>query len=269
MVQRPTSLALLLLGSVACIEPRSSAKPQANSGPAPAPIASLPGPRDAQELEELVDTVIEREMEQQHIPGAAFVFVQGGRILLLKGYGLADLSTGRAVDPRTTIWRIGSISKVFTADAVMQLAERGRIDLETDVNAYLHRLKVPEAFGEPVTTAQLLTHTAGFDEIRPGTQAAERDGVLPLAEFLAPRLRRISRPGAVISYSTYGMTLAGDLVEEVSGQPFETFLRENLWQPLSMDRTCIDVPEAWMEDVAVGYEHEDGEYAPQPWEWYH
>jgi CubicO group peptidase (beta-lactamase class C family) len=226
-------------------------------------------PVDAGELERLVDDVLGREMERQHVPGAAFAFVQGGRVVLLKGYGVSSVATGRAVDPERTIWRIGSISKVFTADAVMQLAERGEIALDGDLNRYLRRLVVPEAFGRPVTPAQLLTHTAGFDELRPGTQAPSRADVLPLAEFLATRLEPISPPGAVIAYSTYGMTLAGALVEEVSAQPYELYLREHVWRPLGMTRTCIDVPEAWSDEVAVGYEWEDGAQVPQPWEWYH
>ena len=224
---------------------------------------------DARDLEQLVDAVLGKEMEQQHVRGAAFAFVQDGRILLLKGYGVSSLASGRPVDPEQTIWRIGSISKVFTADAVLQLAERGRIALDADVNDYLHRVQAPRALDLPVTPAQLLTHTAGFDEIRPGTQAPDRAGVLPLATFLASRLEPISPPGAVIAYSTYGMTLAGHLVEEVSSQPFEVYLRENVWRPLGMKRTCIDVPEEWSDDVAVGYEYENGVHVPQPWEWYH
>ena len=259
----PTGLLLLPL---ACSTP--PVLQESNDGTTCAsPSAS--GRVDAGDLEQLVDDVLSREMEQQHVPGAAFAFVQDGRILLLKGYGVSSLTTGRPVDPEQTIWRIGSISKVFTADAVLQLAERGRIALDADVNGYLRRVQVPEAFGLPVTSAQLLTHTAGFDEIRPGTQAGDRASMLPLAEFLAPRLQRISPPGAVIAYSTYGMTLAGHVVEEVSGQPFELYLRENVWRPLGMRRTCIEVPEEWSDLAAVGYEHEDGALVPQPWEWYH
>ncbi len=266
---RFAAVLLILFASAACA---NNEHPDANpTGPETQAASSRPnqGPRDERELEELVDSVITMEMEKQHVPGAAFVFVQNGRILLMKGYGVANLGTNQRVVPERTIWRIGSISKVFAADAVMQLAERGQVDLHADVNVYLRRFRVPEGFGRPVTLHHLLTHTAGFDEIRPGTQAPDEGSLLPLAEFLAPRLKRITAPGEVISYSTYGMTLAGAVVEEVSGQPFEQYLRENIWRPLRMEWTSVSVPSARHGDLAVGYEFRDGRHEPQPWEWYH
>src|SRR4029453_1447890 len=123
-------------------------------------------------------------MEKEHIPGAVFIFVKDVRVFFSKGYGFANLERQQRVVPERTIFRIGSISKVFTANAVVQLADRGKINLQTDVNRYLNKLKVPATYPEPVTAAHLLTHTAGFDEIRPGTQGPSAESVLPLADFL-------------------------------------------------------------------------------------
>src|SRR4030095_5287812 len=97
---------------------------------------------------------------------------------------------------------------------------------------------------------QPLTQTAGFDEIRPGTQAATREGVLPLDRFLSDHLVRVRPPGRTTAYSTYGMTLAGEMVEEVSGLPIETYLQRNIWEPLGMTRASIAFPSALHDDIA-------------------
>jgi CubicO group peptidase (beta-lactamase class C family) len=227
--------------------------------------ASAAGPRDAQTLAAFIDPLIESKMRAQQIPGAAFVYVKNGRVLYAKGYGLADVERKVPVSPETTIWRIGSISKVFTATALMQLADRGAIDIDRPVNAALRSLQTDPR----VTARQLLDHTAGFDEIRPGTQAATAPEVLPLAEFLRTRLVVVRTPGEVTSYSTYGITLAGLLVEELSGMRYEDYERERIWRLLGMTRTNITVPPELKPDLAIGYELIKGKLEPQAWEWYH
>ena len=231
--------------------------------------AQTSGAINASALATFVDSLMASEMARERIPGAAFVFVQNGRVLLLRGYGLADVARQRRVVPEATIWRVGSISKVFTATAVMQLVDRGMVELDAPVERYVRRVTIPHTYPEPITVRQLLDHTAGFDEIRPGTQAPTREAVLPLAKFLENRLAQVRQPGRTIAYSTYGMTLAGELVEEVSGVDFETFLRRNIWGPLGMGRSSIEVPTALTGDVATGYELRGDSLAPQPWEWYH
>ncbi|HKR64606.1 MAG TPA: serine hydrolase domain-containing protein, partial [Thermoanaerobaculia bacterium] len=214
-----------------------------------------------------VDDFITAAMKRDGIPGAAFVFVKDGRIVYMKGYGVGNVETKSPVDPERTVWRIGSISKTFTATAVMQLADRGVVDVRADVNRYLTRVKVPDTYPLPVTVADLLMHTAGFDEIRPGTQAASADGVLPLDEFLRTKLVRVRPPGTTLAYSTYGITLAGALVEDVTHQPFAGYLHDHVFAPLGMTRTNVGAPPAG--DVAVGYEMRDGKPEAQAWEWYH
>ena len=229
------------------------------------------GPTDPREFEQFLDSFFKDQMEKLRIPGASFVFVKDGAVFFKKGYGFADLERRQPVSPDTTIFRIGSISKAFTADAVVQLADRRQLDLEADVNKYLKHLKVPDTFAEPVTAATLISHTAGFDEIRPGTQSPDKDHVLSLADFLRPRLVRLWRPGQIPMYSTYGITVAGLVIEDVSGLPFEEYLKRNVWSPLGMSRTSITVPDSLRSDVAIGYEYkkETDTYEPQKWEWYH
>ncbi len=131
----------------------------------------------------LVDSTMAKGMAREGIPGAAFILVQGGRVVLAKGYGQADVAAGRAWSAERTVFPIASITKLFTATAVMQLADRGLIDLHADVNRYLKSVRVPATYPEPVTTAHLLSHTAGFDEL-PGRRVrlfAERaDAAAPL-----------------------------------------------------------------------------------------
>lgn len=240
---------------------------------APSPLLTsrqaASSPIDSAELAHFVDPLISAQMEKEHIPGAVFVLVQNGRVLYQRGYGLANLATRTPVDPEKTIWRIGSISKVFTATAVVQLADRGRFKLSDEVNLYLRRFKVPPTFPEPVRFEHLLTHTAGFDEIRPGTRAETAAGLLPICDFVSTRLVRLRPPGRVISYSTYGMTLAGCLVEQISGTSFENYLTQNVWRPLGMTRTNIVVPDSLRRDLAQGYEYDGGSNRLADWEWYH
>ncbi|HET7612816.1 MAG TPA: serine hydrolase domain-containing protein [Gemmatimonadaceae bacterium] len=241
----------------------------AQSGSVSALAQSGRGRVDSADLARFVDPLIAGQMEKEKIPGAVFVFVKDGRILYERGYGLANLETRTPVDPEKTIWRIGSISKVFTATAVVQLADRGRFRLTDDVNDYLTRVKVPSNYPEPVRFTHLLTHTAGFDEIRPGTQAETAAAVLPVCDFLRGKLARLRPPGRVISYSTYGITLAGCLVEEISGRNFEDYLASEVWRPLGMTRTSINVPDSLRRDLAQGYELDSGTNKPARWEWYH
>src|SRR5687767_5898328 len=142
------------------------------------------GPQNAGEFEIFIDSLITAQLKKESIPGAAFVFVKDGEIFYMKGYGLANIEKNLAVDPKKTIFRIGSISKVFTADALLQLADKNKISLSQDVNNYLHDLKLPSTFSTPINTRHILTHTTGLDEIRPGTQSPDSAGVLPLNQFL-------------------------------------------------------------------------------------
>jgi CubicO group peptidase (beta-lactamase class C family) len=227
------------------------------------------GPQNLNEFAAFVDSFINAQIKKANIPGAAFVFVKDGKIFYSKGYGLANVEKNIEVDPAKTIFRIGSISKVFTADALLQLADKGLLDLNRDVNSYLKTIKVPSSFPKPITASHILTHTTGLDEIRPGTQAAEAAGILPLNDFLETKLVRLWSPGEIVMYSTYGITLGGLVVEDISGKPFESYLATNIWEPLQMRSTCITVPAALENKVAMGYESSQGINVPQNWEWYH
>jgi CubicO group peptidase (beta-lactamase class C family) len=211
------------------------------------------------------------QMEKLHIPGATIAVVKDGKIFFAKGYGFANLEKKTPVAADKTIFRIGSVTKVFTATALVQLAERKKINLNTDVNKYLKDFKIQNTFPQPVTFANLLTHTAGFDEINPGRKTTSADKVIPLGEFLKTRLVRRKPPGEFISYSTYGISLAGYLVETISGTTLKDYMNKNIFQPLEMNRTSIGaVPANLQSDLATGYEYSAlGGYRPLAFEYFH
>jgi CubicO group peptidase (beta-lactamase class C family) len=264
----PCQRAARLLAVVAALS-GTTGRASAQSASVSVARTAARGVIDSADVVRFVDPLISAQMEKEHIPGAVFVLVKDGRILYQRGYGFTNLTSRQPVDPERTIWRIGSISKVFTATAIVQLADRGRLTLAEDVNRYLTRLRVPATFSEPVRFTHLLTHTAGFDEIRPGTRAETAAGLLPICDFLRTKLVRLRPPGRIISYSTYGITLAGCLVEEISGATFEDYLATNIWRPLGMTHTNIVVPDSLRRWLAQGYELDSGVNKPAEWEWYH
>lgn len=222
------------------------------------------------ELESLCDPIFAEQMAKLHIPGAVVAVVKDGKITFTKGYGYADMEKKTPVVPDKTIFRIGSITKVFTATAVMQMADRGRINLKDDVNKYLKGVKVPATYPQPITFANLLTHTSGLDEISPGRRTDDESKVIPLGEFLKTRLVRLLPPGQIIFYSTYNAALGGLLVEQITETPFKVYLRQNIFEPLGMNHSSITaVQPALKQDLASGYEYDGKDYQKLPFQWFH
>jgi CubicO group peptidase (beta-lactamase class C family) len=232
-----------------------------------AAAANQPVLPDSGELAAAMAPVFAEGMAKEGVPGAVVVLVADGRVVFAQGYGVAGLASRRPVDPATTIFPIASISKVFTATAVMQLADRGRLDLHADVNRYLTSARMPSKYGQPITAAHLLSHTSGLDEL-PGRRVRSTAELVPLGKFLATRLVRVHPPGIMTSYSTFGIALAGLLVEDVTHQPLEQYLAHDIWGPLGMTRTFITVPDSLKGDLATAYELDDGTPVPIPYELY-
>lgn len=221
------------------------------------------------DLESKLDSLITKTMESEHIPGTSFIIVKDGKTLLKKGYGYTTLGkNAKPVNPDSTIFRIGSISKTFTATALLQLKDKNLIDLNKDVNQYLKSVKVPSTYNENVTASNLLTHSAGFDELR-GRVVYEKDQQIKLGTFLDGKLVRLRKPGIVSAYSTFGIALAGLIVEDISELSLEEYMKENIWQPLGMSMTSIELPKNQINNLSIGYEYQNGINVPQPWEWYH
>ncbi len=209
----------------------------------------------AQSLSEFYAGLVPYALHRADIPGAVIVVVKDNKILFAQGYGYADVKTNRRVDPNTTIFRPGSVSKLFTWTAVMQLVQEGKIDLDADVNKYID-FTIPPYNGKPITMRNLMTHSGGFEETVRDLLVDRSDQVLPINVYLKRRLpTRIFPPGEVIAYSNYGATLAGYVVQRVSGEKFEDYIAKHIFQPLRMVRSTFvqPLPANLAPLVATGY----------------
>ena len=195
----------------------------------------------AADLEAFLDGIVPLQLGLSDIGGATVSVVKDGKLLFAKGYGYADIQKKQPVSPRETLFRPGSISKLFTWTAVMQLFEQGKLDLDRDVNEYLD-FKIPDAFGKPITLKNIMTHTPGFEE--QVKDLFSYAAVSPnLGEYLKTHIpARIYPPGTVPAYSNYATALAGYIVERVSGRPFEDYVEENILKPLNMTHSTFKQP---------------------------
>jgi CubicO group peptidase (beta-lactamase class C family) len=183
-------------------------------------------------------------------PGGVVVsVVSGDRTVFAQGYG--------TLDAQRSLVRIASITKLFTWTAVMQQVEAGRLDLNTDVNKYLTAFKIPATYPEPITLLTLMNHTSGFEDRIIGTAARTAADVQPLGAYLAEHMpARIRPPGEIGAYSNYGAGLAGYIVAQVSGEPWDQYVQRHLLDPLAMTHTTATepVPAALAGDLAVSYD---------------
>lgn len=224
-------------------------------------------PIKPKELEVFLDRYFTQQMTELHIPGAAIAIVKDGKTLLTKGYGYADLEQKIPVTPDKTLFRVGSVSKLFTTTAVMQLVDRGLLNLDDDVNQYLKHFQIEQEYLKPVTVASLLTHTSGFSQQYIGIAARSEAKMLPLTKYVATRQPpRVRPPGLLYSYTNYDADLAGYLVEAVSGLPFAQYVESNILQPLGMSRSTFlqPLPNNLTSDLAVGYEYTNQAYKSLP-----
>jgi CubicO group peptidase (beta-lactamase class C family) len=193
---------------------------------------------------------------QTGAPGAVVAVVEGGRILLVRGYGYANLERRIPVTSSTVV-RVGSLSKPVTATAVMQLVEAGGIDPRRPVSDYVRDLQLPTRFGRPVTVLDLVTHTAGFDARLEGTAVPSDAEIPPLGQYLRDHLPpQVRRSAEVLAYSNHGYALLGHLVETVSGVPFESYVASHVFQPLGMTSSSFRLTPEVERKAAVGYQHD-------------
>ena len=190
-----------------------------------------------------LDQTLTEMVSQGQITGAIAAVVDDTGVVLSQGYGLADVSANLPADSENTAFRIGSIAKTFVAIAALQQVDAGRIDLHASISTYLEEDFPP--FQYDITMHQLLTHTAGFEDLVSGIAIWKASDADPLATSIRRYLpRQVFRPGQVVSYSNYGIALAAYIVERVSGQDFAAYARQNLFQPLGMDRTTFELDPA-------------------------
>src|SRR5580693_3844188 len=227
----------------------------AESQQAVANAASPAHPLERADLESFFDGLVPLQMERSDVAGATVLVMKDGKEILKKGYGYADIKKKSAVDPDTTMFRLASISKLFTWVSVMQLVEQGKLDLDADVNKYLD-FQIKPAFYKPVTLRNLMTHTGGFEEVVHDILFVDPKRAHTLRDFLiANQPRRMYPPGEIPAYSNYGVGLGGYIVQRVSLEPFEQYVSEHIFQPLGMKHSSFNQPMTTelAPDVSDGY----------------
>jgi CubicO group peptidase (beta-lactamase class C family) len=223
--------------------------------PAPMPELALAHDLTKPDLEAFLDALIPAQLQNRDIAGAVVAVVKDGQILLSKGYGYADFAAKKPVLADKTLFRPGSISKVFTTTAVMQLVEQGKLDLDRDVNDYLD-FTIPKTYPEPITLRRILTHTAGFEETLKNLFVPAASDMRPLRDYLIAAMpARIFPPDKVPSYSNYALTMAGYIVERISGEPFDKYVAAHILTPLKMDHSTFaqPLPETLEPNMSQGY----------------
>ena len=247
---------LILLSTVTGQVPTSPAAPNQEGSlqqPADKPAVGAFS-MTAADVEAFLDGLLPQQLERENIAGATVAVVKDGKLLFSKGYGYSDVASKKPVSPEETLFRPGSVSKLFTWTAVMQMYEQGKLDLDADVNQYLD-FKIPDAFGAPITLKNIMTHTPGFEEQVKDLFSV--GNVTPnLGEYLKTHIpTRIYPPGTTPAYSNYATALAGYIVERVSGQPFNDYVAEHIFKPLQMTRSTFaqPLPAEMAPNMSTGY----------------
>lgn len=231
-------------GATAAREPAAAVPIQATTPEAPPPLTSA-------DVAAFIDGFMPYALARGDIAGAAVVVVKDGQVLVSRSYGEADRKTHRPIDVERTMFRQGSVSKLFTWTAVLQLVDAGKLDLDRDINAYLD-FPVPPRFGRPITLRDLMTHTSGFAETYRELMTPNRAATPTLEAYVKRHLpARIYAPGTTIAYSNYGATLAGYIVQRVSGERFEDYVARHIFAPLGMRHATFEQPPRG--DMATGY----------------
>jgi CubicO group peptidase (beta-lactamase class C family) len=231
-----------------------------------AATAALPPARVAG-LGDFVDGVMAQQIATRDVAGAVVTVVHDGSVLFTRGYGLADIDRVIAVDGETTLFRPGSVSKMLTWAALLQQVERGRVDFDADVNAYLD-FSIPPLEGQPIRVRHLLSHTPGMSDVS-GITAPTLDKLVPYGEWLKAHVpERRWAAGTEIAYSNYGAALAGYIVERVSGEPFADYAERHIFAPLGMTSTTFrePLPTEMSPRMATGYRLDKARLVARPFE---
>ncbi len=247
-------------------------------GVSPEPILQGAGLKTPEELEAFIDGVVTAQLRAQHTAGVVVSVVKDGKLFFAKGYGYADVENKVPVDAEKTLFRPGSVSKIFTWVALMQLVEQGKVKLDDDVNNYVTQFKVPDTYpGKPITIRNLLTHTEGMEDGSLGYLfVKDASGMEPLDQALAKHVpHRVREPasgdftnGDMASYSNWGTSLAGLIVANLSGMTYEDYVDKNILEPLGMTQSTArqPLPATLAPHMSVGYEYEAGQYKKKDFE---
>ena len=239
------SIVLILLGTgLFAQKPKTNPlAPKAERAPQGTEHISLAAHELTQsDLEAFLDGMIPLQLPREDVSGAVISVVKDGKPFFAKGYGFSNVEKRIPVSPDGTLFRPGSISKLFNWTSIMQQVEQGKLDLDRDVNDYLD-FKIPPAYSKPITLRNIMTHTPGFEETIQELFVANASDLKPLDEYLREHLpARIFPPGTTPAYSNYATVLAGYILQRVSGEPFDSYIEHHIFQPLQMSHSTTRQP---------------------------
>ena len=216
-------------------------------------------------LADFVDGVMAQQVATREVAGAVVTVVDHGRVLFTRGYGYADVDRHVLVDPEQTVFRPGSVSKLFTWVALMQQVERGRVDLDADVNNYLD-FTIPPFEGKPIRVRDLLSHSPGMSDVG-GFIVSGPEKLIPYQRWIKAHVpERLWPAGTEVAYSNYGAATAGYIVERVSGEPFADYVEKHIFTPLGMTSSTFREPPVGSigKRTATGYKLVDGRFVAKP-----
>lgn len=201
-----------------------------------------------------------------HVPGLVYGVVADGKLVHVKGLGVQDTESRRPVTAES-LFRIASMSKAFTALAILKLRDEGKLSLDAPAENYVPEMKgwrYPTSDSPRITVRQLLTHTAGFVEDNPW---GDRQQVVPEDEFTAMLKAGVPfarAPGLAMEYSNFGYATLGRIVTNVSNMPYQDYIRREIMQPLGMRSTGFDVFASPQNRRAIGYRWQDNRWVREP-----
>ena len=243
---KPRAASLLLLAATMVASPAAHAQRSARPDSVPADSAHAA-------VAAYLERVIATEMREKDLPALSIALVDGQRIVWARGFGEAD-PVKHVPATAETVYRVGSVSKLFTDIGIMQLVEQKRVSLDAPVSQYLPGFHPKNPFGTPITLRELTSHRAGlmreppvgnyFDTTSPSIAAT-------VASLNATTL--IYKPGTHIKYSNAGIAVVGDVLERVGGKPFASYLATQVLAPLGMAESAFELTPALAPRLATGY----------------
>ena len=205
-----------------------------------APATPTPPEMTTADVEAFLDGYLPGALNTAKIPGAVVSVVKDGEVVTVRGYGYTDVEAKTPVT-KDTLFRVGSVSKIPTTIAALQLVEQGKLDLDADIATYVD-VPIERQFDQPITLRHLLTHTAGFEERYENVVTFQKDSYDLEADVLHAPPEQVYEPGTTAAYSNYGMAVAGYLVQEISGVPFEEYVQQHIFAPAGMEDSSFAQP---------------------------
>jgi CubicO group peptidase (beta-lactamase class C family) len=256
----------MLAAGVAGLMLAGALQPAAAAAAQPAPDAVLPYPVLFETLVPELDGIFSRYMAEAHVPGLVYGIVRDGRLIYVRTMGVQDLERRRPVTGES-LFRIASMSKAFTAMAILKLGDEGRLSLDALAETYVPELRTwryPTSDSPRIRVRDLLNHSAGFV-----TDDPWGDRQQPMSEAAFTRMLRggvpfTRAPGLQMEYSNFGYALLGRIVTNVSGRPYSDYIEAEIMRPLGMDSTGFDVIRSPQQSRALGYRWEDGVWSREP-----